>query len=156
MGLQEFVRSLLAVERPTDRLNLRLRWRPPVLRHAPGCPAGKPSILDGQQALGAAVRGFRSLMAARLRTIWSSWVEQLCPHADQAEESILTLYVDGNAFLGGLKQRRNESPGAGLPMLGCQRIARCGAPDDGAGSNASKAAFGSTLTAWLMWLTTLT
>lgn len=68
MGPQEFVRSLLAVERRAGRLNPRLRWRPRVLPRAPGCWAGSHG-------------------------------------ADQAEESVLTLYVGEIAFLRGLKQR---------------------------------------------------
>jgi hypothetical protein len=35
-------------------------------------------------------------------------VERLCPGADQAEESVLTPYIAGNAFLRGFKQRRSR------------------------------------------------
>jgi hypothetical protein len=91
-------------------------------------------------------------MATRLRAIWSCGLSNPCAGAHEAEESVLTLYGDGNAFLRGLKQRRNESSRSQAADVWDVSELPGTARRTMAGRNASEAVFGSSLTAWLTWL----
>jgi hypothetical protein len=90
-------------------------------------------------------------MATRLRTIWSCGLSNPCPVRTRQRKRTHAIWR-WNAFLRGLKQRRNESSRSQAADVWDVSELSGTARRTMAGSNASEAVFGSSLTAWLTWL----